>query len=215
VKYWAPILCLILLMCQNISATENESPFSDKQELYDHFDDPRLFKAMFFKAWDISKWLSDECGSGEDKCQAALVIMNQPLSQWNNLNAESSFSTVINCRELIAVTHPNPALKRILGKQIINSLRDIHGKLWLLSLCDGLKRNPNGIWNSQFSSWCMSITGINEVWIINYLIQVPGTDYQILSHLPYNPDSMKELKAKVDELNNLSEKWSLEWLSEN
>ncbi len=52
---------------------------------------------------------------------------------------------------------------------------------------------------------------MNEVWIINYLTQVPGTDYQILSHIPFKPDSMKDLKIKVEMLNRSSAQWSKEW----
>ncbi len=109
------------------------------------------FKSVLFKAKDIASWLSDECKKGDKSCRAALDLLNKPVSRWTNLDAKSPFTTVINCKELTAITHPNPRLHRILGKPIINSLRDINGKLWLLALCDGIQKSPNGIWNSQFS----------------------------------------------------------------
>ncbi len=208
-KFW--LFTVIFLFLISASGVLGESPFSDKQALYDHFSDQALYKKMYFKTRDISKWLSDECESGNERCQNALKIMRQPFSQWNSLDAKNSFHSVISCKDLTSVSHPNPALSRIMGKPIIHSLRDINGKLWLLALCDGLGEKPEGKWNSQFSSWCRSITGMNEVWIINYLTQVPGTDYQILSHIPFKPDSMKDLKIKVEMLNRSSAQWSKEW----
>ncbi len=208
-RFWT--LIVVLLSVIPASGALGKSPFSDKQALYDHFSDQGLYKEMFFNSKDIAQWLSDECDSGNDRCQNALKIMRQPFSKWNSLNAKNSFHSVINCKDLTSVSHPNPALSRIMGKPIIHSLRDINGKLWLLALCDGLAENPEGKWNSQFSSWCMSITGMNEVWIINYLTQVPGTNYRILSHIPYKPDSMKGLKAKIAALNQSSAQWAKEW----
>lgn len=210
-KFWQVIAVFILIPLISTPCALAKSPFNDKQALYDHFNDPALYKNMFFEAKDISQWLSKECASPDKKCRTALETMRQPFSQWNSLDATNSFHSVINCRELTSVSHPNPALSRIMGKPIIHSLRDINGKLWLLALCDGLGENPDGIWNAQFSSWCRSITGMNEVWIINYLIQVPGTDYQILSHIPYKPLSIKDLKTKVKEFNRSTAIWTKEW----
>ncbi len=210
-KYSILIVLVLLIFGTSGFADEGVSPFADKEAMYAHFDDPALFKSLLFKAKNIASWLSDECKKGDKTCRSALDLMNQPFSRWTQLDAKSAFSTVVNCKEQTAVTHPNPGLHRILGKPIVNRLRDIHGKLWLLALCDGIQTNPNGFWNSQFTSWCRSITGLNDVWILNYFTNVPGTPYRILSHIPYHPDSFKDLKAKVKELNGNVSQWSEEW----
>ncbi len=211
-KHSALILIILFVMTGSLAlAGETRPPFADKEALFEYFKDPGLAKKLFFQSKDVAAWLSGECQKSDKKCQEALEIMNQSFSQWNNLDAKSGFHTLANCREQTAVTHPNPALHKILGKPIVNSLRDINGKLWVLSLCNGLETSPNGFWVSQFSSWCRSITGFNEVWVISLLTRVPGTDYQVLSHLLQNPASPSELSTRVEELNKLVDKWSKEW----
>ncbi len=206
------LIVLFFIISGTLGFTDETSkPFADKEALYDHFDDPALFKSLLFKAKDIASWLSDECQNGDKTCRVALDLMNQPFNRWNHLDAKSGFHTVVNCKGQIAVTHPNPGLHRILGKPIINSLRDINGKLWILALCDGIQTSPKGIWISQFTSWCRSITGLNEIWVISFFTEVPGTHYQILSHLPFNPKSFKNLNEKVKELNANVDQWSEEW----
>ncbi len=211
-KYSALILIILFAMAASPGfAGETRPPFADKEALFEYFKDPGLAKKLFFQSKDVSAWLSSECQKSDKKCEAALEVMNQSFSQWNNLDAKRGFHTVVNCRELTAITHPNPALHKILGKPIINSIRDINGKLWILSLCNGLATSSNGFWVSQFTSWCRSITGFNEVWVISLLTRVPGTDYQVLSHLLQNPASPRELGTKVEELNKLADNWSKEW----
>ncbi len=210
-KYPILIVFVFLIFGTPGFADEGVSPFADKEAMYAHFDDPALFKSLLFKAKDIASWLSDECKKGDKTCRIALDLMNQPFSRWNHLDAKSGFHTVANCREQMAVSHPNPGLHKILGKPITHSLRDINGKLWILALCDGIQTRPNGLWISQFSSWCRSITGLNEIWIISFFTEVPGTPFQILSHLPFNPKSFKDLKEKVKELNGNVDQWSEEW----
>ncbi len=204
-------LCLIWTGSTIAAEGESPSPFADKDALYAHFSDPALLKALYFESREVARMLSEECREGENRCRAALDKLNRPFSRWNRLDARNGFHTVVNCGDGTAVTHPNPSLHRILGKSLIGSLRDINGKLWLLGLCHGVGESPGGFWASQFSSWCRSITGLNEVWILSLLIPVPGTDYQVLSHLPHNPSSYKALKAKVAELNSLVGPWSREW----
>lgn len=206
------ILFLILVLTPiEVVANEIKSPFASKQELFDHFADPSFFKTLFFQAQDIASWLSEECSENDNRCTDALALMNQPFSKWNQLDAKSGFHTVTSCQNQEAVAHPNPKLHRILNKPIIHSLRDIHGRLWVLDFCYNIRTHPKGIWGTHFSSWCRSITGINEIWTISYLVPVPDTEYQILSHLPFNAATSVDAEQKVRELNDLIDTWATEW----
>lgn len=192
-------------------ATESKPPFADKAELYDHFKDPALIKALYFKARDLSIWVSTKCAKGEKNCNEALDVMMEPFSQWNNLDGKNATRQVINCDAETVVAHPNPALHKIVGKRLAKIIRDINGKLWVFGLCEDLKESPDGYWTSQFSSWDLSITGMNEVWVLSFAVQVPGTSYQVLSHIPHYVKTPREIDAKVEELNGLVKKWSAEW----
>ena len=194
---------------------QSEPPFSSKQELFDHFADPAFFKDLLFQSKDIANWLSEECNKGEDQCNDALAFMLKPFSKWNHLDAKSGLYTVASCKNQSAITHPNPKLHKILNKPIIHSLRDIHGRLWVLDFCYNIRTHPSGIWGAHFSSWCRSITGINEVWTISYFVPVPGTEYQVLSHLPFGANTHLDVENKVKELNALVERWTAEWADQN
>lgn len=216
-SYFIHIVSLLILALTPIEAlaSETKPPFASKQELFDHFSDPAFFKTLFFQAQDIAGWLSKECDRGEKNCTEALSLMNQPFSKWNQLDAKSGFHTVCSCQNEEAITHPNPKLHKILNKPIIHSLRDIHGRLWILDFCYKNRTHPQGIWGAHFSSWCRSITGINEVWTISYLRPVPGTEYQILSHLPFAAQTPVDAELKVKELNDLIDRWTTEWVKQN
>ena len=194
-----------------VAAAGNASPFADRKALHAHFSDPALIKQLFFQSNEIAQWLAGECKRGEAACHAALEIMNRPFTRWNQLDGKNGFHVIASCRRKTAIAHPNPALHRILGVPLVDSLRDINGKLWLLFLCDGIEASPGGFWTSQLSSWCRSITGLNDIWIISYMNPVPGTDYQVLSHLPYDPKSFREIEETVRKLNSQVDEWAAEW----
>ncbi len=212
------VVCVFLLFSVSVtvsSAEEAAKPFADREELYAQFCDPELLKNMYMEARSIARWISQECTSAEKNCQNAREVLKQPFSQWNHLDGKNSFHSIVDCQMGSSVSHPNPALHKIAGKPLAHNLRDINGKLWLLQACDGVQKAPDGFWNSQYSSWCMSITGLNEIWILNFLIPVPGTDYVVLSHIPFQAHSAQEIDAKAQELNELVPKWAKEWASQS
>ncbi len=214
VKLLSLVLAFLFLMTgyNPTIASEARKPFADKAQLYKQFEDPALLKEFYFQARDVAAWLSRECAASEGKCQDALELLRRPFSRWNNLDAKTGFHAIVNCEAGSSVTHPNPALHYLRDKPVLH-LRDINGKLWLLHLCDEGLSHPDGFWNTQYSSWCRSITGINEIWIRNAIVHVTGTDYHVLSHIPYNSKSPRDIEAKARELNGLVLQWSEEWAS--
>ncbi len=205
------VFFIVLSLAGPVFCAEKERPFADKAKLYNHFKEPSLLKDLYFRAKDLSVWISKECAKDEKSCQAVMGVLSQPFSQWNDLDAKSGFRALTDCSKGLFLTHPNPALQKVVGIPFINKIRDINGKLWFLSLCDGLQSNPDGFWDSQYTSWCLSITGINEVWLVHLLIQVPGTDYQVISFIPYHSKSPMRISARVSELNELLKTWAKEW----
>ncbi len=210
------VLQLILILLSWIFAT---SIYAEEQwtaeKIYKHFRYTYSPKQIFLTLQKDARWFADQCKKGEEQCDFALQEFNKPNSKYVAVNwpldGYHPHYSVANFKANIFAAHPNKALHRIVNNPKVKSrnFKDRAGRFVGLIAFDQVKNYPKGSWFYQISSWDKSITRLNDTFmIINSIVQIKGTDFQLLVSMPFQVKNEEEFQEVVDDLNELVFEWS-------
>ncbi len=212
------VLSLFIVVSAHVFA-ESKSKFT-KENIYKHFEENYTAKGLFILAQKQAIWLSKMCEKGQDttQCINGLKEFNSEQTIWENLDGYHACVIIHNFDRNEPIAYPN----RILHKALLNKpglgkvIKDHSGSYYLLfgrSRYLDATSKPKYAWFFQYSTWQMFVTKLKTpLFILEVAVEVPGTNYQVVSQIPYKCSSAGEMLKIIDDLQQRSKKWILtEW----
>ena len=124
------------------------------------------------KCREASKFLSEEAAKGPDAEKAALAYLNQ--KEDNRFVWKDSYVWVLCCECAPKTNAAHPIKQKIVGPDL-SGLKDKKGSLFFLQFCEAAKDSKGG-WVEY---WWPKVGEKKASRKITYVLQVPGTNYQV------------------------------------
>lgn len=197
-------LLLIAALCLFCYSAIAKEPLKSIEEYYDYFENNYSVKQWLTDVQKMALWLSENGQEG-------LAEFNKEKNRFWNYDTYHIWSIVVNCETGDALSHPNPANRKVVTgiKGIMKKAKDHKGNLYALEGCSKVKNQPKGVFTAIYSTWCKAKTGLGPQYANMLFVKVPNTDYELASFLPTRANSMEEANEIAEKRNKMIEKWSI------
>jgi len=211
----------VILMCGFIfigvqeALAQNPKPKYKGQEIYDYFAQ--------FTAEDVVEYAQEAVKYYTPVAQTAYKLpkaeeekrFNKTMYDFNKRPSKWSVGqfpfipsiTPQRCDEGRALAHLIPEFMKVMNKKgFIKKFRDVTGRKVAWELCEKLRSKPQGVWVFEKQWWPQTD---RPLWIGFFLIQIPGTPYQLEAFYPslkYFPKDIPESKITTKEVKEAERK---------
>ncbi len=209
-------LCLffsIALHIPYLAAQEEPAP-EDAYAIelrYKYFESKYTPRDLLHEAQRQAIAISDECKKGEDACKKIINEFNYPFTHWNNLNGLEPHYNINHTKKGMIEAHPNPGLHKVRSiENFAFKFKDHAGRLPFIEPFAKLSEQPEGVFLFEYTTFIKSKTKIaSPSYVLNALVDIPGTPYHVHAQMPYRAYSVKEMDKTVEYLNSMLKHWSI------